>query len=263
MLNLTEIIDAHAQEIARRLGELPDALTLLRRLRAILAGKPATPWFPVVPFEKFLRGVTVIEESMLARMGWEVEPDPVARAQARAQLRAGLTKLTHLYAAGMDREMATLKARQKTLQSRLVREQAVVAGIQRISSAGVVVLDADGRVLSWSSGATRLTDRNDQVGHLIAEYFPAVETARSGLMSTSSKSPAPHEPEGCFLCAVPGAPAREVFFRLALIRTGPGIRSHVFVLSLEETAPGAPPDTNNPTPALHVCSSNPATSQVP
>ncbi len=177
MLNLIELLDENAEELARTLAELPDARALVRRLRAVLGGRSdCESWFPVVPMERFLRGMAVIEEYLLARMGWEVEPDPVVRARARSRLRRGLARLARQYAAAMDREAATVRSRLESVQQRLRNEQRLVAGLMAHVQAGVAVLDGAGRVLLWSHAAAALTGVacDDAIGHELEELLPGL-----------------------------------------------------------------------------------------
>ncbi len=157
MLDLVAILDRNTDDLARSLAEIPDPYALLRRLRSILRGDTTmAPWFPVVPMERFLHATATIEGHMLARMGWEVEPDPVVRAKARSRLRRALTQLARQYAAAMDREQATLQSR---LRRRLQASQHLIDAILANTSDIALCLDASGRILRASATLANLSGR--------------------------------------------------------------------------------------------------------
>ncbi len=236
MLDLLELLDKNAEDLARTLAELPDAMALIRRFRAILADEAeSSPWFPVVPMERFLRGMAAIEEYMLARMGWEVEPDPVERARARSRLRRGLRRLTRQYAAAMDRENATVRARLEAARQRLEAQQAFNEALLRLVHAAVVVLDGVGRVLAWNPATASLTGISSHaaVGRGLGELLPDLTKQTRRLFD----APDPGKLEdlvtqGRFDCPGPDGARVSVPFRLARLDRQAGAGQAAWVLSM-------------------------------
>jgi signal transduction histidine kinase len=170
-------------------------------------------------------------------MTWESEPDPVVRAHARAQLRAALSQMQRQYAASLDREMATLRARQQSLKDQLERQQALSDGLLRTRHAGVCVLDTEGRVLAWSAGAELVTNRaaHDILGTPIGDLLPVVgELLDHHLRDLDRRLAGVEVPiEGtCPLEREPGMPPAELSFRLGILRSCPGPQNEAAVLSL-------------------------------
>lgn len=177
MLDLPHIIETHVHELGQQLGQLPDAVTLVNRLHSILSNQPPPPWFPMVSLEQFLQAMATLEESILSRMGWEVEPDPVVRANARARLRAAIARLVREYSARCDRELTTLRSREQSLNQQLERSRVLLRAFHQASPVGMAVLDASGRVLSWNPEATHLTrvDAGSQINRSILPLLPGLD----------------------------------------------------------------------------------------
>ncbi len=198
MLDLIEILDQHASDLARSLGELPDPHALLRRLRSILRGDPSTePWFPQVPMEHFLRGTAVIEEYMLGCMGWEVEPDPVVRARARSRLRRGLARLARQYAAAMDREQATLRSRLEATRRRIEDQQRLLETLLKYIPTAVFLLDAEGAILESSESTARITGLAPAhtTGQNITAVVPNLPATLADRVRNAQTAPGPLEVE--------------------------------------------------------------------